>query len=129
MSMRLLFVKESMAWPRSSGHDVHCYHLMRELAKIGRVIEREAPGFHRRNVLVLDATTGQNALSQAREFLGVVPIDGVLLAKLDGTAKGGVAVAVVRELGVPIRYLGVGESVEDLMGFDAGAFAEGLIGE
>jgi fused signal recognition particle receptor len=102
-------------------------HLMRELAKIGRVVEREAPDRVRRTVLVLDATTGQNAISQAREFLGVVPVDGVLLAKVDGTAKGGMAVAIARELRLPVLYLGVGETPEDLVEFRPRDFAQALL--
>ena len=101
---------------------------MAELAKIGRVIAREAPGWERRTWLVLDATTGQNALSQAREFTRSVPLDGLILTKLDGTAKGGVAVGVARELGLPILYLGIGEAVEDLVEFDATEFANALVG-
>ncbi|MFN7940416.1 MAG: signal recognition particle-docking protein FtsY [Thermoanaerobaculia bacterium] len=102
-------------------------HLMAELAKIRRVIEREAPAWPLRTVLVLDATTGQNALAQAREFLRAAAVDGVLLAKLDGTAKGGMAVAVVRELKIPILYLGVGETADDLVDFDPREFAAALV--
>jgi fused signal recognition particle receptor len=104
-------------------------NLMAELAKMTRVAGREVEGAPHERLLVLDATVGSNGLAQGREFAKAAGITGIVLTKLDGTAKGGVAVAVVRELGVPIRYLGVGEGVEDLMGFDAGAFAEGLIGE
>lgn len=103
-------------------------HLMRELGKIGRVIDREAEGWDRRTLLVLDATTGQNAITQARSFTQVVPVDGVLLAKLDGTAKGGMAVAVARDLGLPVLYLGVGESPEDLVPFRPRDFASALLG-
>jgi len=103
-------------------------HLMAELGKIGRVIDREASGWQRRTVLVLDATTGQNALAQARTFTQVVPVDGVLLAKLDGTAKGGMAIAVSRELKVPVLYLGVGESADDLVEFRPREFAAALLG-
>jgi fused signal recognition particle receptor len=103
-------------------------HLMAELGKINRVIDREAQGFSRRTLLVLDATTGQNALAQARTFCQVVPVDGVLLAKLDGTAKGGMAVAVSRELKLPILYLGVGETPEDLVEFRPREFASALLG-
>lgn len=103
-------------------------HLMNELGKIGRVVEREAGDWHRRTLLVLDATTGQNALSQARTFSQVVPVDGVLLAKLDGTAKGGMAVAISRELRLPILYLGVGETPEDLVEFRPREFATALLG-
>ncbi len=103
-------------------------YLMQELGKIGRVIEREAAGWPRRTVLVLDATTGHNALAQARTFGQVVPVDGVLLAKLDGTAKGGMAVAVARELRLPVVYLGVGETPDDLVDFRPREFASALLG-
>ncbi len=103
-------------------------HLMAELAKIGRVIEREAADWQRRTLLVLDATTGQNALAQAREFIRTVPVDGVLLSKLDGTAKGGMAVAVARELRLPVLYLGVGETADDLIDFQPEEFAAALLG-
>ncbi len=103
-------------------------HLMAELAKIRRVIEREAEGWALRTVLVIDATTGQNAIVQARQFADVAELTGVLLAKIDGTAKGGVAVAVARELRLPVLYLGVGEGVDDLVRFDPRRFAEALLG-
>jgi fused signal recognition particle receptor len=102
-------------------------HLMAELAKIGRVIEREGAGFARRTLLVLDATTGQNALAQAREFAKTVAVDGVILAKLDGTAKGGMVVAVARELKLPVAFLGVGEGAEDLLEFQPREFAAALL--
>jgi fused signal recognition particle receptor len=103
-------------------------HLMRELSKISRVIDKEAADWQRHTLLVLDATTGQNAISQARSFTRVVPVDGVVLAKLDGTAKGGMAVAVARELRLPILYLGVGEGAEDLVPFRPREFAAALLG-
>jgi fused signal recognition particle receptor len=103
-------------------------NLMAELAKMARVAGREVPGAPHETLLVLDATTGSNGLAQGREFAKAGGVTGLVLTKLDGTAKGGVAVAVVRELGVPIRYVGVGESAEDLLPFDAAAFAEGLVG-
>jgi fused signal recognition particle receptor len=103
-------------------------HLMAELGKVRRVIDREAVGWEKRTLLVLDATTGQNALAQARTFQQVVPIDGVLLAKLDGTAKGGMAVAVARELRLPVLYLGVGEKADDLVDFRPREFASALLG-
>jgi fused signal recognition particle receptor len=102
-------------------------HLMAELGKVRRVIDREAADWQRRTLLVLDATTGQNALAQARTFSQVVPVDGVLLAKLDGTAKGGMAIAVSRELGLPVLYLGVGESADDLVEFRPREFAAALL--
>ena len=100
---------------------------MNELAKIRRVVEREAVGWECRTLLVLDATTGQNALTQAREFLRVASVDGVLLAKLDGTAKGGMVVAIGRELQLPVLYLGVGEKPEDLVDFRPRDFAAALL--
>jgi fused signal recognition particle receptor len=103
-------------------------NLMNELAKMARVAGKEVPGAPHETLLVLDATVGSNGLVQGREFAKAAGVTGLVLAKLDGTAKGGVAVAVVRELGVPIRYVGVGESPEDLLPFDAEAFAQGLIG-
>jgi fused signal recognition particle receptor len=103
-------------------------NLMSELAKMARVAGKEVPGAPHETLLVLDATVGSNGLVQGREFAKAAGVTGLVLAKLDGTAKGGVAVAVVRELGVPIRYVGVGESLEDLLPFDADAFANGLIG-
>ena len=103
-------------------------NLMAELGKMHRVAGREIAGAPHETLLVLDATVGSNGLVQGREFARAASVTGLVLAKLDGTAKGGVAVAVVRELGVPIRYVGVGESVEDLLPFDPAAFAEGLIG-
>ncbi len=103
-------------------------HLMAELAKISRVIDRQAPDWQRQTLLVLDATTGQNAVSQAREFTKTVEVDGVLLAKIDGTAKGGIAVAVARDLRLPVMYLGVGESAEDLIEFRPREFAMALLG-
>ncbi len=101
-------------------------NLMAELAKMVRVAEREIPGAPHEHLLILDATTGSNGLAQAREFAKAGGITGIVLTKLDGTAKGGIAVAIVEELGVPIRWVGVGESVEDLLPFDAGQFAQGL---
>jgi fused signal recognition particle receptor len=103
-------------------------NLMAELAKMARVAGREIPGAPHETLLVLDATVGSNGLAQGREFAKAGGVSGLVLTKLDGTAKGGVAVAVVRELGVPIRYVGVGEQVEDLLPFDAAAFADGLLG-
>ena len=102
-------------------------HLMAELAKIGRVIERSAPEWHRRTLLVLDATTGHNAVVQAQEFAKTVDIDGVVLTKLDGTAKGGMAVAAARELKMPVVYLGVGETPADLVEFRPREFAAALL--
>ena len=103
-------------------------NLMAELEKMPRVAGREVPGAPHETLLVLDATVGSNGLAQGRQFAKAGGVTGLVLTKLDGTAKGGVAVAVVRELGVPIRYVGVGEQVDDLLPFDAGAFADGLLG-
>ena len=103
-------------------------HLMEELSKIKRVVDREAASWQRRTLLVLDATTGQNAISQAREFTRVVEVDGVLLAKIDGTAKGGMAVAVARDLRLPVIFLGVGETADDLIEFRPREFAKALLG-
>jgi fused signal recognition particle receptor len=103
-------------------------HLMAELGKVRRVIDREAADWQKRTILVLDATTGQNALSQARTFSQVIPVDGVLLAKIDGTAKGGMAVAIARELKLPVLFLGVGEKADDLVDFRPREFASALVG-
>lgn len=100
--------------------------LMDELAKIGRVIEREAAGSSVETLLVLDATTGQNALNQAREFGAACGITGIVLTKLDGTARGGVVVGIRQELGIPIKFIGVGEQADDLQPFDPDAFAKAL---
>jgi len=102
-------------------------NLMDELSKIGRVIAREFPEAKRQNMLVLDATTGQNALMQAKGFSEAVGIDGIILNKLDGTAKGGVAVAIAKEMNIPILYIGVGEGIDDLRPFDAEDFASNII--
>lgn len=101
-------------------------NLMEELKKIDRVIEREYPGCHRETMVVLDGTTGQNALVQAKEFNAAAAIDGIILTKLDGTAKGGIALAIQAELGVPVKYIGVGEHMEDLQKFDPNAFVDAL---
>ena len=103
-------------------------NLMAELAKMARVAGREVPGAPHETLLVLDATLGSNALAQGREFARAGGVTGLVVTKLDGTAKGGIAVAVVRELGVPIRYVGMGEAVEDLLPFDSAAFADALVG-
>lgn len=101
-------------------------NLMEELKKIHRVIEREYPEAYHETLVVLDATTGQNALSQAKEFNEVADITGVILTKMDGTAKGGIAVAIQAELGIPVKYIGVGESIDDLQKFDADEFVNAL---
>ncbi len=102
-------------------------NLMNELNKISRVIDRELPGASRETLLVLDATTGQNGLIQARQFQESAGLTGVVLTKLDGTAKGGIVVAIARELGVPVKFIGVGESVDDSMPFEPEKFVEALI--
>ena len=102
-------------------------NLMNELNKISRVIDRELPGCARETLLVLDATTGQNGLIQAKQFKEAAGITGIVLTKLDGTAKGGIAIAIAKELGVSVKYAGVGEGIDDLKPFDAADFAQALI--
>ncbi len=102
-------------------------NLMNELNKISRVIDRECPSSSRETLLVLDATTGQNGLIQAKQFKEAAGITGIVLTKLDGTAKGGIVLAIAHELQIPVKYIGVGEGVDDLMPFDAPAFAQALI--
>jgi fused signal recognition particle receptor len=104
-------------------------NLMHELEKIRRIASREVPGAPQEVLLVLDATVGQNGLSQAREFTGVAGVTGIVLAKLDGTAKGGVAVGIAHDLKLPIRYVGVGEGIDDLVPFDAEEYVNGLFEE
>ncbi len=100
--------------------------LMEELAKINRVIERELPDASKESLLVLDAATGQNAVNQAREFKNVTDITGIVLTKLDGTAKGGIVIAIHNELQIPVKYIGVGEGIDDLQPFNAKEFADGI---
>ena len=102
-------------------------NLMNELNKISRVIDRELPGCARETLLVLDATTGQNGLIQARQFKEAAGITGIVLTKLDGTAKGGIAIAIAKELGVPVKLAGMGEGIDDLQPFDSEAYAEAII--
>ncbi len=101
-------------------------HLMDELSKIKRVIDRELPDADKEFLLVLDATTGQNAVNQAQEFAKATGITGIILTKLDGTARGGVVLAIKEELKIPVKFIGVGEQIDDLQPFDAEAFAKGL---
>ena len=101
-------------------------NLMEELKKMNRIIDREFPDAHRENLVVLDGTTGQNALAQAREFSQVADLTGIILTKMDGTAKGGIAVAIQSELHIPVKYIGVGETIEDLQKFDANQFVNAL---
>lgn len=101
-------------------------NLMEELKKMNRIIDREFPDAHRENLVVLDASTGQNALVQAREFSQVADLTGIILTKMDGTAKGGIAVAIQSELGIPVKYIGVGEGIEDLQKFDPDQFVNAL---
>ena len=101
-------------------------NLMEELRKINRIVDREYPEAFRETLVVLDATTGQNALQQAREFKEVADITGIILTKMDGTAKGGIAVAIQSELGIPVKYIGVGETIDDLQKFDADTFVDAL---
>ena len=102
-------------------------NLMNELEKINRIIDRELEGYKKETLLVLDATTGQNAVIQAKQFMEACPIDGIILTKLDGTAKGGVVISIKQALNIPVRYIGVGEGIDDLQKFDAESFAEALI--
>ncbi len=127
---------DALAHAKARGHDVVLIDtagrlqtkegLMRELEKIGRVVAKQVEGAPHETLLVLDANTGQNGISQAREFAQAVPIDALFLSKIDGSAKGGIVVAIAQELDLPVRYLGTGETAEDLALFDPAAFAEGL---
>jgi fused signal recognition particle receptor len=129
-------VFDSIAAAKSRGADVvicdtagrlhNKKNLMEELAKINRVIQREAPESDREVLLVLDAATGQNAVIQARQFMAAADITGIVLTKLDGTPRGGVILAIRDELGLPVKFIGVGEQIDDLQPFDADAFAEAL---
>ena len=101
-------------------------NLMDELSKISRIIDKGLPGCNKEVLLVLDATTGQNAVNQAREFKEAAGLTGIVLTKLDGTAKGGVVLAIHRDLGLPVKFIGVGEQVDDLQPFDAEDFARAL---
>lgn len=104
-------------------------NLMEELKKIGRIADRQVPGAPHQTLLVLDGTTGQNAVSQAKLFGQAVPVDGIVVTKLDGTAKGGVVISIKEELGVPVRWIGVGEGIDDLRPFNAKDFAAALFGK
>ena len=101
-------------------------NLMEELRKMDKIISREFPEVHRENLIVLDGTTGQNALVQAKEFSEVAPLTGIVLTKMDGTAKGGIAVAIQSELDIPVKYIGVGEQIDDLQKFDPDSFVEAI---
>ena len=101
-------------------------NLMEELKKINRIIDREYPEAYRETLVVLDGTTGQNALAQARQFMEVAQVTGIILTKLDGTAKGGIAVAIQSELGIPVKYIGIGEKIDDLQKFNADDFVNAL---
>ncbi len=103
-------------------------HLMEELRKISRVVEREYPEAALSALLVIDATTGQNGLAQAKVFSEVANLDGIILTKLDGTAKGGIAIAIRNELGLPVRYIGLGEQLDDMQPFDAKEFVDAIFG-
>lgn len=101
-------------------------NLMEELKKMNRIIEREFPEAKQENLIVLDGTTGQNALAQAKEFSQAAPLSGIVLTKMDGTAKGGIAIAIQSELSIPVKFIGVGEKIEDLQTFDAERFVNAL---
>ena len=103
-------------------------HLMEELKKMARIVSRDFPEAKMHALLVIDATTGQNGLSQARVFRDVADLDGIILTKLDGTAKGGIAMAIRSELGLPVRYIGVGEGLDDMQPFDAKEYIEAIFG-
>jgi len=128
---------DAVAAGRSRGHDVvicdtagrlHTQdHLMEELAKVRRVIAKQLPGAPHETLLTIDATTGQNGLRQALLFREAVEVTGIVLTKLDGTAKGGIALAIAQELGVPVKLIGIGERLEDLRPFDPDDFARALL--
>ena len=101
-------------------------NLMNELEKMNRIIDKNLPEYKRENLIVLDGTTGQNALVQAREFSEVAPLSGIVITKMDGTAKGGIAIAIHSELGIPVKFIGVGEKIEDLQEFDPDTFVKAL---
>lgn len=101
-------------------------NLMEELRKINRIIDREFPDAHRETLVVLDGTTGQNALAQAKQFNDVADITGIILTKLDGTAKGGIAIAIQSEMNIPVKYIGIGEKIDDLQKFNADSFVDAL---
>ena len=104
-----------------------CFLFTREeLRKINRIIDKEFPDAHRETLVVLDGTTGQNALAQAKQFGEVADITGIILTKLDGTAKGGIAIAIQSEMNIPVKYIGIGEKIDDLQKFDADAFVDAL---
>ena len=104
-------------------------NLMEELKKMNRIIDKELPFWNHENMIVLDGTTGQNGLSQAREFFDVAKLSGIILTKLDGTAKGGIAVAIVNELGIPVKYIGIGEGIDDMTPFDPDDYVNALFSE
>ena len=101
-------------------------NLMNELSKINRVIDRELPGVARENLLVLDATTGQNAIFQAKEFKNAAALTGLILNKMDGTAKGGIVLSIRQELNIPVKFIGVGEKLDDMQEFDQTEFVNAL---
>jgi fused signal recognition particle receptor len=111
----------------TAGRRANSTNLLDELAKVRRVADRE-PGQVLETLLVLDATTGQNALSQAREFLAAANATGIVLTKFDGTARGGIVIAIERDLGIPVKFIGIGEGVDDLIVFDPEEFVDSLLG-
>ncbi|MGN0174217.1 MAG: signal recognition particle-docking protein FtsY, partial [Acutalibacteraceae bacterium] len=132
-------VYDTIAAAKSKGSDIiicdtagrlhNKKNLMDELAKMSRIIDRELPDSDKEVLLVLDATTGQNAVNQAREFQAAAGITGIILTKLDGTARGGVVLAINKELGIPVKLIGVGEQIDDLQDFSAYDFAQALFSE
>ena len=101
-------------------------NLMEELRKMNRIIDKEFPDAYRETLVVIDGTTGQNALNQAREFASVAKVTGIVLTKMDGTSKGGIAIAIQSELGIPVKYIGIGEGIDDLQKFDSDEFVDAL---
>ena len=128
--------EKAMAYARDHGNDIvildtagrlhNKKNLMEELRKINRIIDKEYPDAYRETLVVLDGTTGQNAMAQAKQFMEVADITGIILTKLDGTAKGGIAVAIQSELGIPVKYVGVGEKIDDLQKFNSEDFVTAL---
>jgi fused signal recognition particle receptor len=128
---------DTVATSRAQGNDVAIVDtagrlhtqddLMAELAKVGRVLDKQLPGAPHETLLTVDATTGQNGLRQARMFAQATPVTGIVLTKLDGTAKGGIALAIADELGIPVKLIGIGERLEDLRPFDPADYARALL--
>ena len=131
-----IIAQKALAYAKDHGNDIvildtagrlhNKKNLMEELRKINRIIDKEYPDAYRETLVVLDGTTGQNAMAQAKQFMEVADITGIILTKLDGTAKGGIAVAIQSELGIPVKYVGVGEKIDDLQKFNSEDFVTAL---